>query len=69
MSPSIAITDEIKQELAELKREDETFEELLDRLVAEDEAGIAEGADVDTTNRMEATQEERSESPDAENDR
>ena len=54
MSPSIRITEEVKQELEALKRDDETFEELLDRLFDEDEADIAGLADAGIEEQMDA---------------
>ena len=68
MSPSIRITDELKQELTERKDDDETFEELLDRLVVEGEADIARIADGDTEEQADITQQESTEPPDTDSD-
>ena len=73
MNPSIRITEEMKQELEGLKQDDETFEELLERLVVtptpEDGAAMAGFADADSEEQMRATQEELSDSLEANNDR
>ena len=73
MNPSIRITEEMKQELEGLKRDDETFEELLERLVVtpppEDGTAMAGFADADSEEQMRATQEELSDSLEANNDR
>ncbi|APW99388.1 hypothetical protein CHINAEXTREME_17135 [Halobiforma lacisalsi AJ5] len=51
MSTSIRVSDETKEKLDRLKREDESFDELLDRL-ASDEEPIAVGSwDSDTADR------------------
>lgn len=73
MSPSIRITEEMKQELEGLKRDDETFEELLERLVVtptpEDGTAMAGFVDADSEEQMRSTQEELSDSLEANNDR
>lgn len=68
MSTSIRITDETKQKLEAVKRDDETFDELLDRLVvnrtADDVAAMAGFADKGIEEQIEETHADLSESLD-----
>jgi predicted CopG family antitoxin len=69
MSTSIRITDETKQKLEAVKRDDETFDELLDRLVvnrtADDVAAMAGFADEGIDDQIKETHKKLSESLDS----
>ena len=69
MSTSIRISEETKQKLEAVKRDDETFDELLDRLVvsrtADDVAAMAGFADEGIDDQIEETHKDLSESLDA----
>lgn len=64
MSTSIRISEETKQKLEALKRGDETFDDLLDRLARseKDVKEIAGFADEDIEEAMKAAREELNES-------
>ncbi|MFB6150556.1 MAG: antitoxin VapB family protein [Haloarculaceae archaeon] len=71
MSTSIRISDETKQKLELLKRDDETFDDLLDRLArtekdVEELGGFAED---DVVEEMRRTRDELNESLDERSDR
>jgi len=65
MRTSIRVSEETKRKLEAVKQDDETFDELLDRLVTrtpEDVAAMAGFADEGIEDHMEETHEELSES-------
>jgi hypothetical protein len=66
MSTSIRISEKTKQKLEPVKRDDETFDELLDRLAvtrtADDVEAMAGFADVGIEDHMTRTHDELSES-------
>jgi predicted CopG family antitoxin len=62
MSPSIRVSEETKRKLERAKREDETFDELLVRLVAERRDAVHEGAGLwEGTDAAERAREKRTE--------
>jgi predicted CopG family antitoxin len=62
MSTSIRVSEETKRKLERAKREDETFDELLDRLVAQRYASVHEGAGLwEGTDAAERAREKRAE--------
>ena len=60
MSPSIRVTDETKEKLSRLKRDDETWDEFLNRLAdEEDPINIGSWSDAEADRAREAVKRSR----------